>query len=555
MLRQESVARILLEQGVITDEQFNRAVEAAQRSGEPVTEVLIVQDSATEKQVAAALGQQWGVPFVDLQTTRPEPQAWQLVPLEVMDRFKVVPLSVDAGRLRLAMVDPQNVYGIDAVRAVTNYAYEVDPVLATEADIVAAINDIAAERAAYGIDHLLGEEPEEATEADELLDASAPVMQLTNRIIFEAARRGASDIHIDPGRKQSRVRYRIDGVLEEMPDLPPGAHERVVSLVKTMADMDVQNRRTPQEGRFSMDIEGVSYDFRVATLPTTRGEVLTIRVLHKGAAVRGLEMLGMRPEMIAQFDALMDLPSGAVVFTGPSGCGKTTTMYAALARLVSSSRAVITVENPVEFQIDEVNQCAVDPESGLDFEELMRAVLRHDPDVVAVSELVHFEAAELFCRAARQGHLMLTTLRATGAARALTRLTDMGVEPFLVGSAVNAALGQALVRTICPDCREPYTPPPQLLRALGLPEDSALAGTFYRGTGCDHCRAGYRGRTAVFELLELDPTLRQMVIRGAPAGEIARTAEEKGLMLTMREDALLKARDGITTLDEVLKVT
>ncbi len=555
MLRQEPIARILLEQGVITEEQFSRAAEVAKRSEQSMTEALLAEGAATEKQVTAALGQQWGVPFVDLHTTRPEPQAWQLVPPEVMDRFKLVPLSVEEGRLRLAMADPQNIYGIDAVRAATNYAYEIDPVLGTEADIVAAINDIAAERAAYNIDHLLGGEPEEAAEAEELLDISAPIMQLTNRIIFEAARRGASDIHIDPGRHQSRVRYRIDGVLEEMPDLPAGAHERIVSLVKTMADMDVQNRRTPQEGRFSMDIEGVSYDFRVATLPTTRGEVLTIRVLHKGAAVRGLETLGMRPEMIAQFDTLMDLPSGAVIFTGPAGCGKTTTMYAALARLVSSSRAVITVENPVEFQIDEVNQCSVDAEAGLGFEELMRAVLRHDPDVIAISEIPHLEAAELFCRAARQGHLLLTTLRATGAARALTRLTDMGVEAFLVGSAVNAVLGQALVRTICPDCREPYNPPAHLLRAVGLPEDAASAGTFYRGAGCDRCRAGYRGRTAVFELLELDPSLRQMVISGESAGEITRAAEEKGLMLTMREDALLKARDGITTLDEVLRVT
>ena len=304
-----------------------------------------------------------------------------------------------------------------------------------------------------------------------------------------------------------------------------------------------------------MDIEGVSYDFRIATLPSTRGEALAIRVLHKSAAVKGLEMLGMGAGMVAQFDALLGLHSGAIIFSGPAGCGKSTTLYAAIARLVGAEREIITIEHPVEFQIEGASQCSVDPRGGIDVDTLIHAALRHDPDVIMVSDLAHVETATLFCRAARQGHLALTTLRATGAAMALTRLIDMGVERFLVAPAVAGALGQALIRTICPDCREPHAPSATALRALGLPEDPDALGTFDRGAGCRQCRGGYRGRTAAFEMLQLDPALRQMIIRGASAGELAHVAEERGLMLTMREDALLKAHDGITTLEEVLRVT
>jgi type IV pilus assembly protein PilB len=550
------LADILLDAGLADEPQLAAAYDEHQRAGRSLGRVLVDHRVITEAQLVEALAQQIGLPFVDLAEYAVDGSAVALVPPAVCRRHAVLPIGYDSGRLVLAMADPANVFAIDDVRSLSGL--ELRPVVATRDDLAAAIERLC--RADGDLDDL-GAALDTAEDAQELAHVTnvvddAPIVKYVNLLIAQAIVDRASDIHIEPEEHDLRVRYRIDGVLHDVMRSPRTISSGVISRLKIMADIDIAERRVPQDGRLSVSAQGHKVDLRVATLPTVWGEKVVMRILDNSTARLALSDLGFTDGNYARYSESFTKPYGMILVTGPTGSGKSTTLYATLNLVSRPDVNVITVEDPVEYRLPGINQVQVNTKAGLTFAAALRSILRSDPDVVLIGEIRDHETARIAVEAALTGHLVLSTLHTNDAPSAITRLTEMGIEPFLVGSALDCVLAQRLARRLCEKCREPHPVSREELAAMHLGALPGLDGdpVVYRPTGCSSCaKTGYKGRLALHEVMPVGEEIERLAVSRASATEIGRAARSGG-MHGLRQDGLAKVLDGVTSVEEILRV-
>ncbi len=523
----------------------------------PQIRALVDKGVITESQFASALAEKMGLPFVELTDYPVDRVAVSLVPAAVCRRYNVLPLAVTENRLVLAMADPTNVFALDDVRAAARMA--VSPVIAERADLAAATDRY--HRADGELSDLTSaiEEDSAPAEADlslgDGIEDDAPIVRFVNLIVSQAIQDRASDIHIEPTERDLRVRYRIDGVLHEMQHAPKTIQNGVISRLKIMADIDIAERRKPQDGRMSIRHAGRTIDLRVATLPTVWGEKIVMRILDNAESDMKLSDLGLLERNAEVYRQSYTKPYGMILVTGPTGSGKSTTLYTTLHTVSRPEINVITVEDPVEYRMAGINQVQVNPKAGLTFASALRSILRSDPDVVLLGEIRDHETAQIAIEAALTGHLVLSTLHTNDAPSAITRLTEMQIEPFLVGSALDCVVAQRLARRLCGRCKEPYEQEPELLVNLRVGFDpSKPVPTLYRPVGCTHCsNTGYRGRIAIHEIMAVTEEIERLAVARSSAAEIGQVARDQG-MLTLRQDGWAKAQLGDTSIDEILRV-
>ena len=555
--KSESLGQVLQQMGLVTAEQLTQALEIQSRTGERLGQILLDMKVITEVQLAQAMGRQWGYRYVSLGETRIDPDAVKLVPHSLALRLRMMPINWERGRLALAMIDPLNVIAVDDVRLMTGQ--EVEPVITTEDELLAAISkhyqvEVQGEAVARDTSGEATDlsEDDVSIELLKTLVEDAPVVRLLNTIIEEGIRQGASDVHIEPQRTGLLVRYRIDGVLHDTMKPPREVRAALISRAKIVADLDIAERRRPQDGRIHFKANSRTVDLRVSTLPTIFGEKVVMRILDQSTPLIGLNRLGFHSDNMRQWEQAISTPYGMILVTGPTGSGKTTTLYATLGTINTLEKNIVTVEDPVEYQLPRINQVQLNLRAGLTFATALRSILRQDPDIIMIGEMRDRETAEIGVQAALTGHLVLSTLHTNDAATAVTRLVDMGIEPFLVASSIVAILAQRLARQICPHCKIAYTPPPDALKRLGL--DPERETSLYRGQGCEECRfTGYKGRIGVFELLVMSDGIRDLVVRRASSSDIKAQGVREG-MQTLRDDGLEKVLSGVSTIDEILRV-
>lgn len=564
---------VFVSEGLISDDQLKVAQEKQKELGgtEPIARVLVNMGFIQERDRVRCLGKVWGVPFVDVSERIPKPDALQLISPQLAKRFKAVPLEIHDTKLTVAMSNPLDIFVIDELRLATGY--EVEPMIAVEEDLVGALSnyykvDINVSDALTSVmKDFNGQVDISSVEDEELSEAElremgedAPIIRLANLIINQAVNDKASDIHIEPGKEGIRVRYRIDGVMMDGMKLPRKVVAPLASRIKIMSDMDIAEKRTPQDNRISAVIGGREYDFRVSTLPVVYGEKIVMRVLDKGGIKVGLSKLGFLPQNLKSIEDLCSKSYGIILVTGPTGSGKSTTLYSILNKLNTGLTNIITIEDPVEYELGGINQCGVNVKAGMTFAAGLRAMLRQDPDIIMVGEMRDNETATIAMEAALTGHLVLSTLHTNDAPSATTRLIDMDVEPFLIASSIVGILAQRLVRQICPKCKEAYSATRESLIRYGFPIPEELGAdtqgelTLFRGRGCDSCKGtGYKGRTGVHELLVMNDETRDKILEKSPSHVIRNIAIANG-MKTLQADAVQKILMGATTVDEVLRV-
>ena len=552
------IGRILIDEGVLTEEQLKKAVAHQQNDGGPLGQVLIELGYATEEQVTRALAKQFDLPYVDLNDIEIPEDVLRVVPFGVAKEYNVIPIAQNNGRLTVAMSKPNDVFALDNLRFILNM--DIDCVLATSGDVLAAIENyyqthtkVRMEDVAKKSDvsvQVRGGKEEEAAEGDD-----APIIRLVHLIIAEALRQRASDIHVEPLEHRLRIRYRIDGVCFEVDSQPKVNQGPILSRLKIMAGVDIAEKRRPQDGRINLKFEGRDIDIRVSCLPATNGESIVMRLLDKEKGLKELDDLGFDENDLQRFQSVIKRPHGILLVTGPTGSGKTTTLYAALKKLNRSDVKIITAENPVEYLIEGINQCEVKPKIGLTFARILRSMLRQAPNIILVGEIRDHETAETAVQAALTGHLVCSTLHTNDAPSALTRLIDLGVKPFLVSSSVLAVLAQRLVRVLCDNCKEPYTPTLSELKAVGMTPEMIEGRTIFRKGGCPRCKnAAYLGRLGVYELMEMNTEIRALTFNKASTQDIRKAAILSG-MTTLQEDGVRKVLAGKTSIEEVLRLT
>ena len=554
--RASSLADILLARQVLSQDTLDLVNAERTGSPQPLGEILVEHGLITPSQLAAAVAEQMGIEFVEIVGYPIDTVAASLVPDALARRHAILPIGFDEHRrLRLAMADPANVLAIDDVRTLTGL--QVQPVAATRDDVLEAIAkhaglSDAVERVVDDAD--IGDDAASLTQLG--ADAQhAPIVKFVNAIIQQAVASRASDIHIEPGERALRVRFRVDGVLHEISSQHRSIQAGVVSRLKIMADMDIAERRVPQDGRISVRTEDKTIDLRVSSLPTVHGEKVVMRILDRTSILLTLEDLGFLPHNYERYERNFRRPYGMILVTGPTGSGKSTTLYATLNVLSSPDVNVVTTEDPVEYRLAGINQVQINPKAGLTFPKALRSILRQDPDIVLVGEMRDHETAQIGMEAALTGHLVLSTLHTNDAPSAVTRLTEMSIDAFLVASAVDCVLAQRLARRLCHHCKEPYTPIGPELQLAGMPwRSGAPLPRLYRASGCRRCGdTGYRGRLAVHEVMEVDETIERLIAAGASTDDIATAARNAG-MTTLREDGLAKVLLGHTTLEEIARV-
>lgn len=544
---------LLLEHGVITVDQLNHALRVQQEKGGRLGKILQDLGYIRTETLYKVLEQQLGVPYVDLRRYPVNPSVSQMISASLARRYRVLPIEREGDLIVLAMVDPLNVFEADEISQILGVP--VKPVLVSESDLEWGIGEFLELKSS--VDRVVERVPEEIpqhwpedtleTRIRELV-AEGPVVNLVNSLISRAVLSRASDVHIEPQNGDVMVRYRIDGVLFEMLTLPKRTHAAITSRLKIMADLDITERRLPQDGRIQMEVEGRPVDLRVSVVPTIYGEKIVLRILDKAVGFLTLPQLGFAPRAYRVFLRMLRKPCGLLLVVGPTGSGKTTTLYAVLNELSVKEKNVVTIEDPVEYTVPLTNQIQVNPKIGLTFAHALRAVLRQDPDVIMVGEIRDTETAQIAVHAALTGHLVLSTLHTNSAVGAVARLIDMGVEPYLLSSCLIGVVAQRLVRRVCPECKEPYQPPPEVLDDLKVGKGTIL----WRGWGCPACRrTGYQGRLALQEVLFIDEDLRSLIAARAPEHELLRAATARGLQ-TLKEDGIDKAKQGLTTLEEVI---
>ncbi len=551
----ERLGEVLVRADLITDEQLDAALSTQQRSGGKIGEVLVRELIVTEEQIAGALAQQKGLEHVNLASTTVDPVVAQMLPIGMARRRQVIPIALRGETILLAMADPLDVEAIDETEIRT--AHKVEPVVAAASQVRYAIEKFIA-----GADALqelstanVAEPADTESEARETHgEDDVAVVRMINQIIRQAVLERASDVHFEPGESGVRVRHRVDGVLRETAGLPKGAQSELLSRVKVMADLDITERRRPQDGRIAVKVDGREIDIRVATLPTPYGEAITLRLLDKQVALHDIGELGLQPDDLVRLERMLHKPYGALLVSGPTGSGKSTTLYSLLGVINEPGRKIITVEDPIEYRMDGITQMAVNARIGLTFASGLRTILRSDPDVVMVGEVRDPETAEMAIRSALTGHLVLTSIHTNDAPSALTRLSDMGVPPYITSSALLGAVAQRLVRRLCPHCKRATRPDAQLLVGLGFSEREAADMVVYEPEGCEECGGtGYRGRMGVFEVMEFDEELSALYLRDAAADELRRSAMARG-MRSLRRDALDRVAAGLTSIEEIERV-
>jgi type IV pilus assembly protein PilB len=607
------LGEILVRENLITAQQLKEVLEYQRINGGRMGTNLVKLGMITDDVITAVLSRQYGVPAVNLDLFHIEPEVIRLISQDVALKYSILPISKIGPTLTLAMADPTNVFAIDDVKFMTNL--NVEPVIASETSIHIAIgkyyggsNQIDIFDAAFAVEaekvgvgsrngkngHLKngapkegerlnesdlsvsledldfdsheGEEFEVVEENEEInladlarASEDAPVVRLVNVLLVDSLRRGASDIHVEPYEKDFRIRFRIDGVLYDVMHPPMKMRDALISRLKIMSKLDISEKRLPQDGRIKIKVKvddrSRELDFRVSTLPTLFGEKVVLRLLDKDKLMLDMTKLGFEPESLEKFKRAISNPYGMVLVTGPTGSGKTNTLYSALQALNTNETNIMTAEDPVEFNLHGINQVQMKEQIGLNFAAALRSFLRQDPNIVLVGEIRDFETAEIGIKAALTGHLVLSTLHTNDAPSTISRLVNMGIEPFLVATSVNLIQAQRLIRTVCKNCKEETHVPPEGLVEIGFSPDEAQNLKVYRGRGCKNCNGtGYKGRIGLYEVMEITEELRELIIIGASAMELRRKAIELG-MITLRESGLCKLRDGITTIEEVVKET
>jgi len=548
---------LLIQKGIISQEQLDKAREESVKTGMPVERALERLGFISEVDIAKIAADSMGVSFMDLTDYLIDAEVIKFIPEMVAKKFKVVPLFKIGNSLTVAMADPRDVTAIDEIRMKSKMNV-IDPVLSTAGMIDRVIDQYyGALGSAQDIVKDLTKEKFEASLKGSKglaeLAEEAPVVKLANLIIMQAVKDKASDIHIEPSEDKVLIRYRIDGVLHEVQTIPKYLQSALTSRIKIMAKMDIAETRNPQDGRIQLKMESKDLDLRISTFPTVNGENLVLRILDKSSLLLGLAELGFAKKDELDFDRLIRRPNGIVLVTGPTGSGKTTTLYAAISTINSIEKNIITIEDPVEYEIPLIRQTQINPKAGLTFANGLRSILRQDPDIIMVGEIRDKETAEIAIQASLTGHLVFSTLHTNDAPSALTRLIDMGIEPFLIASSIIGILAQRLVRVICPKCKEKYMPSDAVLKDLGLAEKIEL----YRGKseGCMSCKGtGFSGRVGIFELLVMNDELKNMVTAKASANEIRKKAIQSGMRILF-DDGIEKVKTGVTTAEEVLRVT
>lgn len=561
----EKMLDVLTRSNFLTKEQLDEAIQMQRQTGRRLSEVLTTMGYISQKDLVIVLSQSLNIPPINLSKVKINPEVVQIIPQQFAEKYLVIPVSKIGKVLTVAMIDPLNILAIDELKVLTNFELKV--VIAAEEEIKAAINKY------YGMsttDQIKGiienvkemnlefiedkEKMEVQVSTQQLLKdvEDAPIVKVTNMLLAEAIKIQASDILIEPQEKSLRLRYRLDGILKEFPAPPKSMQEAIVSRIKVMAVLNIAEHRLPQDGRFKIKISNREVDFRVSIMPSSHGEKVALRVLDKTAVVLDIDAMGFEPRPLKKMKDLALEPHGMILVCGPTGSGKSTTLYSVLCYVDDPEKNLVTAEDPVEYQLEGINQVGVNPDVGLTFASALRSFLRQDPDVIMVGEIRDVETLDISIKAALTGHLVLSTLHTTEAAGAITRMVNMGIEPFLITSSCLMVCAQRLIRKICPSCKEAYEITDEIRQKYKITEDYK---ELYRGKGCPECnKTGYKGRIALCELLTLTPAIRDLIMSKSQEAAIKAKAREEG-MATLRENGIAKALKGITTLEEVVRLT
>ncbi|NLN77978.1 MAG: Flp pilus assembly complex ATPase component TadA [Armatimonadetes bacterium] len=588
-MARKDLGEALVEKGVITAEQLSQAREVQRSAPGDIGRIIVDLGFTTDKAATKVRAETMNLSFVDLSTQKIDQAAVNSVPEHIAKRHKVLPIAKNGNRLIVAVVNPSDLLAIQDIKLASG-VQQIAMALSTEDDVMDAIDrmyksgDSTAQPANVAATDLSAVVPKEEgvantsglsadirqaiagfgaredildedTESIAKVSEEAPIIRIAYTVIQQAISDGASDIHVEPDKRSVRIRYRIDGVLHEVMPLPKYIEKPLTSRFKIMSDMNIAERRVPQDGRIPVTLSGKDYDLRVSCLPTVNGEKIVMRILDKSSVLLGLNKLGFSPEVQAQVEELVAQPNGMFLSTGPTGSGKTTTQYSVLHKLNSVEKNIITIEDPVEYQLSGIAQVQVNKKAGLNFANALASFLRQDPDIIMVGEMRNLETGEIAVEASLTGHLVLSTLHTNDAPSAVTRMVDMGVEPYLISATVIGVLAQRLARKVCSKCKAPYQVPASELRRFGFKsKDPNELVTLYRGEGCDTCRhTGFKGRLGIYELMRLNDEIRELVVRRAPLADIREAAKANG-MHELKDDGLDKVLQGITTPDEVMRV-
>jgi len=562
----DRLIELFINNKLLTQEQLDHALAVQKEKGGKLSDIIIGLKYIKENELVLTLSTGLGLPLIDLKRFKIDPEIVKLIPISTARHYQIIPVSKMGDVITMAMADPLNVFAIDYVHALTGY--KINPIISISQDILQTIelsypdatkgiiDDLVKEMSASSLE-LIREDKEMLLSEKELdaISRQAPVIQVTNMILEEAVKKKASDILIEPFSNKLRVRFRVDGMLHEEKAPPKNMHPSIVSRIKVMSDLNIAEHRLPQDGRFKIKLSNREVDFRVSILPSSFGEKVAVRLLDKSQANLNIEKLGFSKNIIEVLEKTAKLPHGMLLVCGPTGSGKTTTLYSIMKFVDSPEKNIVTVEDPVEFQLEGINQVTARPDIGLTFAAALRSILRQDPNIIMIGEIRDYETVDIAVKSALTGHLVLSTLHTTTAAGCIVRLVNMGVEPYLINSSLVCVLAQRLVRKICSYCKEAYTVKKDILDSLKVKLDDPANAKFFRGKGCSHCfNMGYSGRTGIGETLLLSSAVRNLILTGAQEHEIKKQARKEG-MKTLREDGIAQALKGVTTLEEILRVT
>ena len=562
----DRLTEILINNKLITAEHLQQALKVQMNKGGKLSDIIVELKFIKESELINTLSESLGLPLIDLKRFKIDLEIAKIIPVEIARHYQIIPISKMGDTITLAMADPLNIFAIDHVQSLTGF--KINPIISSVADInqtielsypdtsKGIIDDLVKEMTVSSIE--LIKEEKDVTPSDQELDRishEAPVIKVVNMMLEESIKKKASDVLIEPFERKLRIRFRIDGMLREQKAPPKTMHASIVSRIKVIAELDIAEHRLPQDGRFKVKILNHQVDFRVSILPSSFGEKVALRILDKSQANLDIKKLGFSDYAQSALAKMSALPHGMILVCGPTGSGKTTTLYAVLKSVDSPDKNIVTVEDPVEFQLEGINQVTAKPEIGLSFAAALRSILRQDPDIIMIGEIRDYETVDISIKSALTGHLVLSTLHTTTAAGALVRLVNMGVEPYLINSSLVCVIAQRLVRKICSYCKEAYTLKDDIAQTLKIDASKIGKLEFYKGKGCQHCfNSGYSGRTVIAEVLQLTQKIRDLILSGSQEQFIKQQARKEG-MKTLREDGLEAALKGFTTIEEVLRVT